>query len=199
MSQPKDQIEQQKALAEETTALQTEFAKFHGSGIKAKLSDPELLTLLKEGREIIVENGTVSVVYDGEKVTVADALKRLLHDRREFVDARTLPRVAGGRGAVTCKADLKTVREKCDWIEANGGEAYEALPLHNVRSEEIKSFEQFRKLPLSEKARLTEDPEYIYRLKPSAGPHMPGAAKINTEAIERERAKNGRYASRSKR
>jgi hypothetical protein len=192
-----EEIQKQKALAEQTSALQSEFAKFHESGIRPNVDDSQLLSLLKEGgREIIVEDGNATTVYDGERIEVSQALKRLLIDRREFVDARTLPRegAAGGRSSVTSKADLKTLKDKVAYVNQFGENAYLALPLTGQSTSEIKTFEQFRKLPISEKARLTKDPDYIYRLKPSEGRYMPGQAKINTAGIAKHLATRGKLA-----
>lgn len=187
MSLPKEEIERIQAATAKTDALQSEFRKFHESGIRPNIDDSQLLSLLKEGREFTVEDGVAFTVYDGERVAVSESLKRLLSDRREFVDARTLPRegVSGGRPSVASRADLKTLQDKVAYVNLHGENAFAALPLTSQATSEITTFEQFRKLPISEKARLTEDPGYIYRLKPSSGQYMPGQAKINYEALDK--------------
>jgi hypothetical protein len=199
MTTTEEALAKERAEAKTTAALQAEFAKFHESGIKPNVSDPELLALLKEGRHITVEDSTAYTVYDGEKIAVGEALKRFVHDRREFVDGRTLPREGvTGRPGVTSKADLKTFKEKVAYVNKFGEAAFLALPLTGQVSSEIRTFEDFRKLPIEEKNRLINaDPNYMEKLKPSPGHRMPGQAFINHELLERQKAI--RPASRGKR
>jgi hypothetical protein len=149
------------------------------------------LAAFKEGREVVFEDGQPFALYDREFLPLGDALKRFAYDQRQHVDARTLPRTGVGtsRPGIASKADFPTVAEKIAFVNLHGADAWEKLPLTGIGSKEVVTVADFRRLPLAEKTRLINaDPDYLYKLKPSPGLPQPGQARINHEAIERQKA-----------
>jgi hypothetical protein len=186
---PKE-IERQQAVASETTALQSAFKKFHESGIKYTGTDADVLANFKaSGHEIFVEDGVALTKFDSEILPLYEALVRHAFDAPQGeVDRRTLPRAgaAGGRSGVTSKADLKTMKEKVDYVNKFGEAAFLALPLTGQVTSEIRTQADFRKLPLSEKVRLTNtDPDYVAKFKPSPGTRMPGQPFVDQIKLDR--------------
>lgn len=168
---------------------------FDKTGVSFHDRAAALAALKSDGREIVFDDaGEPSVLYDNHQMPLSDALLRLGYDRRELVDGRTLPRqgVGASRPGLASKEDFKTVREKLDWIAANGADAWERLPLTGVQSAEVRTKQDWYKLPRAEKVRLTAlDPNYFDKL-PSAPAVRQHGAFINVEGIERQKAIRGK-------
>jgi hypothetical protein len=190
MSMPKEEIERQLAITARTTALQNAFTDFHKTGIKYTGTDAEVLEKFKAtGREIFVEDGIAFTNYDSEILKVEEALLRHAFDAPQGeVDRRTLPRGAStARPNVRSRAEM-TTREKVDYVNEHGEEAFLKLPSKPVTSSEVKTTEDFRRLPRAEKVRrINEDPDAIRKLAPAPTLRQNGTY-INHEAIARQRA-----------
>jgi hypothetical protein len=148
------------------------------------------LAAFKEGREIIFEDGQPYTRFDSEYLPLSDALLRFGYDRHELVDGRTLPRTGAGaaRPGLASKADFPTVKDKVDFINKNGEDAWARLPLTGVAGTEVKTIADWKRLPLSEKVRrVNADPDAVRKLAPTPTVRQHGAF-INTEALERQKA-----------
>lgn len=137
----------------------------------------EALAAFKADREIVVENGQLFALYDGCTQPLGDAFAKFGADNRGLIDGRSLPRtgVDAARPGPLSKADLKTVAEKVAFIAEHGSEAFEQLPLQPVHTGEVKTFEDWMKLPTAEKVRLTAlDPHIVRKLRPSPSARQHG-------------------------
>lgn len=139
-----------------------------GIGFKAKRSD--VLAELKNNgeREVAFDkDGNPHIKYDGQILTLSEALHRFAYDRRDLADQRTLPKQDEGRGrpGIASKADFATVAEKTAYIREHGIDAYERLPVTTPKTSEVRFREDFFALPTAEKARrLQETPDIIESL-----------------------------------
>ena len=125
------------------------------------------LAAFKEGREVIYEGGKPHALYGGVVQPLSEALAQFGADNRALIDGRSMPREGvTGRPGNLSKDDFTTVAEKSAWISEHGGEAYEKLPTHRADTSELRTFEQWVKLPLAEKVRLTKiDNDIISKLQ----------------------------------
>jgi hypothetical protein len=141
---------------------------FDATGVKFHDRAAALAELKKDGREITFnEDGTASFPYDSETLPLADALLRFGYDRRDLVDARTLPREGAGaaRPGLLSKADFATTADRVKFINKRGLLAYEKLPSSGVGSNEVKTKSDWLKLPLAERVRrTTADPDAFSKL-----------------------------------
>ena len=158
--------------SEKATALNE---SFDATGISFH-SRPEALSAFREGREVTYTDGVAHSVYDGVQMTLSDCLSRFAFDRKELVDGRTLPRegVGTSRPGIASRADLKTVSDRVAYVNAFGAEAFEKLPLQTVDSTELRTFDDWMKLPLAEKVKLTQlDNDIVSKLArtPSSRPN----------------------------
>jgi hypothetical protein len=155
-------------------------------------SRADALGEFRQGREITFDqDGEPSVTYDGENLPLSAALLRFGYDRRDLIDGRSLPRNGAGkaRPGLASKSDLKTFKEKAEFIKQFGGAAYEALPLVGVQSSEVKTRQDWMKLPRQEKVRrLAADPEAFNKLPNAAPTGRVNGSLINQTGIDKHRA-----------
>lgn len=147
-------------MIDEAKALNT---AFDATGITFH-NRAESLAAFKESREIVYDDDG----YDSEPLLLADALARFAYDNRQYVDARTLPRegVGASRPGTLSKSDLD-LKGKLEFIKTHGGAAYEALPLKSQPTREVKTREDWYRLPRAERVRLTgKDPDFLANYPP---------------------------------
>lgn len=165
-------------------------AAFDATGIKFN-DRAQALASFKEGREIVYdESGEPCTRYDSEYLPLSDALTRFAYDRRDLVDGRTLPRQGAGsaRPGTLSKADFTDVKSKVEFIREHGEDAYARLPLTGVGTSEVKTRQDFMKLPREEKVRrYAADPECFNKL-PSAPTDQIKGSFINHAAIAKQQA-----------
>ncbi len=170
----------------QATAINESFAK---TGIKFTKSNAD--TLKAFGRDVVFDDdGRPHVNFDSEILPLEDGLTRWAFDSADGVaDRRTLPRegAGGGRVGTMSKSGL-TLAEKLEFIRVRGGAAYEALPLKSAGTFEVKTKQDFYKLPRAEKVRLTgKDPHFFSKL-PDAPSDQPKGGYVNHAALAKHRA-----------
>jgi hypothetical protein len=168
-------------MSNEVTKLNEAFEK---SGLTFR-DRAGTLAVFKADHEIVFgEDGEPYSFFDGERQPLHSALHKFGAINRELIDGRSLPREKGG---VTSKADLKDFKAKSDYISKFGGAAYEALPLAPKATSEVVYREDFHALDRPEKVRrIAADPDILSRL-PARPTGQPYGAKVNFEALERQR------------
>ena len=134
--------------------------------------------------------GDPEAFYDGQDLPLSECLKRFAYDRQDLVDRRTLPREGMGttRAAQLSKSSFSTTAEKTAYIREHGVDAWESLPLKPPVSTEVRTKQDFWKLPVEEKSRrIRENPNYVETL-PNAPPQVQtGFAKVNYDLLEKQR------------
>jgi hypothetical protein len=179
------------AIGAEARAM---LAEFDATGVTFHDRVATLAALKEGGRDVVFDDGTPKIVYDGELLPMRDALLRYAYDNRSACDGRTLPRTGVGtsRPGLAAKSDFTTTREKLDYIGQHGSEAWERLPLKGASTSEVLTREGFLKLPRQERMRrYAADPDVFAKLAPAPKPR-PSGAFINVEGIERQKATSGR-------
>jgi hypothetical protein len=158
-------------------------------------SRPDALAALKtDGREIVFneDDGEPYVHYDSEFLKLDQALTRLALDQRSLADGRSLPRGASTARPNTLSRAEMTIAEKVAYVNEHGEEAFLKLPSRPTTTSEVKTTEDFRRLPRAEKVRrINEDPDAIRKLAPPPTARANGTF-INHEALARQKAITGK-------
>lgn len=130
------------------------------------------------------EDGQLYSYFQGEEMPFHEALVKHAMGNRVEVDARTLP-----KNTVDSKENYVSVRAKVDFIQKHGEDAWSNLPTSSVVIPTVVQFQDdFRKLPLAEKARLlNEDPDYVAKLPARPNPNKVGETYINHELITKQK------------
>jgi len=169
---------------------------FTRTGIKYTASNAD--TLAAFGREVqFDDDGQPHALYDSEILPLEDALTRWAADQAEGVcDRRTLPRSAAGRpggSEVTSREDLRTVKDRSDFITKFGLDTYEKLPAKTQVTKELVTHADFRALSLAQKTRIIrENPDILSKLKHTPNPDQVAGAYVNRELLERQKRLQGR-------
>ena len=131
-------------------------------GVKFHSSPTDTEALLRGRCDILTDDEGNVIAFDkttGKSSTVAEALKNLALDNPAIADGRSLRHLRGevemtGTPVVRSKADFKSDEQKRSYIRTKGLDAFEKLPLRPVDLSTPKTFEQFTRLPISEKTKL---------------------------------------------
>jgi len=182
-------------MTETTTEADRLNSSFDETGIAFHSRSETLAALKATGTEITYaeEDGKPYCRFDGEYLPLADALTRIALDDRSLADGRTLPRSGvTGRASLASKADLKSTKEKSDFITKFGFDAYQALPLTGPTSTEVKTQEDFLRLPPREKSRRYGlDPNCFANLPREPKGQSPLRGKTHHAALAQELATRG--------
>jgi hypothetical protein len=159
-------------------------------------SRPEALAALRAtGAEVTYDDaGVPHCRYDSEYLTLTEALTRLAMDQRSLADGRSLPRGPSTARPNTLSRAEMTTREKVDYVNLHGEEAFLKLPSKPTATSEVRTTDDFRRLTRAEKVRrINEDPLAIYKLAPARTARVNGAL-IDHAAIARQKATTGKLA-----
>lgn len=175
-------------------------AAFTATEIKFSSSNADILAAFKNDgqREVVFDDsGKPFARYDNEILPLHDALVRWAADAPDGTcDRRTLPRSpGGGRRGIASKADLKTTKDKTDYINKFGYDAFAALPSKAAPTAELRFRDQFYQLPVSEKVRLIgQYGEDFIRSLPARPTNQPFGGYVNHTALEKQKQIRGRSA-----
>lgn len=123
---------------------------FTASTTKFKLGNNEVLRAL----------GTVTFDADGVphagQVSLSDALKNYAQVNPHAVASNIAETHDAGQSSVRSKADLKTVRDRVDYIAAHGELAFARLPATapDTSSGQPTTYAEYLRLPMSERSKL---------------------------------------------
>jgi hypothetical protein len=93
----------------------------------------------------------------GQRVSLGQAIIDYAIANPTLADKRSLPRlIAAQQPEVLAKEDFKTRQEKVKFINENGLEAWDAMPLHRRFQGEPQSFEQYKSLPFDAKRKIQD-------------------------------------------
>jgi len=148
------------------------------------------LASFKQNRDIVIddEDGQLYSRYDGEVLPLDEALLRFGLDNRPLIDGRSAPRSgAGGRNLELTKSEI-TTREKVAFIAQHGADAFEKLPSHPVASSEVKTKQDWMKLPLAEKVRRTKENPNAFAELPNANAGKVPGLFVDKDKIAKQQA-----------
>jgi len=167
---------------------------FDQTGVKFHDRAATLQAITADGREVAYDaDGTVRIHYDGEQLSLKDALTRFAYDNRQHVDARTLPKEGAGtaRPGTLAKSDM-TLAQKTAYINQHGAEAFSKIPSKNFDTQPVVSRQDWMRLSRAEKVRrLGADPDAFIKLPNATSDQLKGSF-INHTALEREKKIRGR-------
>lgn len=129
---------------------------FTGSGLTFT-DKSSALAAFKETHIITVgDDGGLETVYSGvrQPLRLALAAWGRTGEGEAHTDRRSLPKDEKNPGGIRCKTDLKTNKERAEYIARFGGAAYEKLPSNYQPVEETKFRDQYYRLSLSQKTEL---------------------------------------------
>ncbi|WP_348267910.1 hypothetical protein [Edaphobacter sp. DSM 109919] len=140
------------------------------------------LATFKQDRDIVAnpEDGQLYAKYDAEVLPLDECFLRFGLHNRQLIDGRSAPR--------TVTKDQMTTREKISYITTHGADAFEKLATKPVETNEVKTRQDFMKLPLSEKTRrYKENPNAFVEL-PNAVSDQPHKGYVNHKALDKIKA-----------
>lgn len=130
------------------------------------------------------EDGELYTYYNGKEMPFHEGLVKHAIGNRIEVDARTLP-----KNTVDSKENYQSTAAKVAYIAKHGTDQWASLPRTSVVVPNVVEFQDdFRRLPLAEKARLlNEDPDFLVKLPARPDPNRAGQSYINHKLIERNK------------
>jgi hypothetical protein len=100
------------------------------------------------------DSGIATGRLDGKRVPLSAVLEQIAKDRPFLADGRTTRHLRTDAAPPTpAKSDL-TMRQRMDYIDAHGLDAFEKLPLRSVQTREIRTMQDYSALPVATKSAL---------------------------------------------
>jgi hypothetical protein len=164
--------EEQRRIAAEQNLAKVEAAKrelefldtvrdcARANGLKFYVPTKELVKLLAAEPQFNVDSQTGICHINGSKVELADALREFSQRHANLIE-RSAEQMRADREAANgakSKAELRTWKEKSDYIDKFGLRAYEALPLKAARNVPISQMtnEDYHELSWAEKSKIID-------------------------------------------
>lgn len=152
------------------------------------------LSAFKETHVITVgDDGDLETLYSGVRQPLRTALGQWgrTGEGEAHTDRRSLPQSEKNPGSIRSKSDLKTNKERAEYIARFGGAAYEKLPSKYQPVEETKFRDDYYKLSLSQKAELARQGVTAdsFPIRPT---DQPKGGYINHAALEKQKKIQGR-------